>query len=165
MQLPANHPDPSNAYRGRVLADWVDYNGHLNDAYYNVALSRAIDHWMDNIGLDAEARATHQVSMFTLQTMVHYQQEMHLDDPFVVYPRLVDYDHNKAHLHLSLCHAETGETHAVMEALLLHMDMAAHRPAPYLSQTEQQLAAMFERHQQWPRPQTLGATIGIRRKS
>jgi acyl-CoA thioester hydrolase len=47
-------------YRTAVLPEWIDYNGHLRDAYYALALSLATDALMDRIGLDAGYRARTQ---------------------------------------------------------------------------------------------------------
>ena len=30
-----------------VIEDWIDYNGHLNMAFYNVIFDRAVDHFYD----------------------------------------------------------------------------------------------------------------------
>ena len=43
-------------YETKVAPDWVDYNGHMNDAAYALVFSRAGDALMDRIGLDAAAR-------------------------------------------------------------------------------------------------------------
>ncbi|NQD80797.1 thioesterase, partial [Pseudomonas sp. CrR14] len=43
-------------YRTLVQADWVDYNGHLRDAYYLLICSFATDGLMDLIGLDEAGR-------------------------------------------------------------------------------------------------------------
>ena len=39
-------------YRTALASDWIDYNGHLRDAYYGVVASLAIDALMDHLGLD-----------------------------------------------------------------------------------------------------------------
>lgn len=38
-------------YRTPVQEDWVDYNGHLRDAYYLLIFSYATDALMERIGL------------------------------------------------------------------------------------------------------------------
>ena len=58
-----------------VASDWVDYNGHMNDAAYAVVFSRATDALMDRIGLDAAARKSSGRTLYTLQVMLHYLQE------------------------------------------------------------------------------------------
>jgi len=39
-------------YRTAILPQWIDYNGHLRDAYYAVIVSSAIDALMDRVGLE-----------------------------------------------------------------------------------------------------------------
>ena len=42
-----------SVYRCGIEPQWIDYNGHLRDAYYTLVFSQAIDALMDEIGLDA----------------------------------------------------------------------------------------------------------------
>ena len=58
-----------------VVSEWVDYNGHMNDAAYAIVFSRSVDALMDRIGLDAAARKRTGQSLFTLQMMLHYFKE------------------------------------------------------------------------------------------
>ncbi len=46
-------------YATAVLPEWIDYNGHLRDAYYALIVSLATDALMDRIGLDAAYRGAH----------------------------------------------------------------------------------------------------------
>ena len=47
---------PLDLYATAVASDWIDYNGHMNDAAYALVFSRSVDALMDRIGLDAAAR-------------------------------------------------------------------------------------------------------------
>jgi acyl-CoA thioester hydrolase len=40
-------------YETPILAEWIDYNGHLRDAYYGLIFSQSTDALMDRIGLTA----------------------------------------------------------------------------------------------------------------
>ena len=62
-------------YETEVAADWVDYNGHMNDAAYALVFSRAVDALMDRVGLDAAARKASRRTLYTLQMMLHYFKE------------------------------------------------------------------------------------------
>jgi len=44
-------------HESAVLPEWIDYNGHLRDAYYGLIFSESIDSLMDRVGLDAAYRA------------------------------------------------------------------------------------------------------------
>lgn len=37
-----------------VLKDWIDYNDHLNDAYYLVIFTKATDTLQNHLGLSLE---------------------------------------------------------------------------------------------------------------
>ena len=50
----------------RVAPDWVDYNGHMNDAAYALVFSRACDALMDKVHLDAGARKATAHTLYTL---------------------------------------------------------------------------------------------------
>ena len=39
--------------RGKVLPEWIDYNGHMNVAYYLVAFDTGLDSFVDTLDFDA----------------------------------------------------------------------------------------------------------------
>ena len=53
-------------YRAQLLPEWIDYNGHVRDAYYGLVLSYAIDDIMDHLGLDAAYRERTRCTLYTL---------------------------------------------------------------------------------------------------
>ena len=63
-----------------VAPDWIDYNGHMNDAYYAVAFSRAGDAFLDWLGFDAIERAATKRSTFTLSLVIRYVAEAKLGE-------------------------------------------------------------------------------------
>src|ERR1041385_7782022 len=75
-----------------VEPQWIDYNGHLNMAYYNVLFDRAVDeiYEMLGIGLDYLKRTNH--STFTAEVHVRYLREIREGDPVRVDLQLLDYD-------------------------------------------------------------------------
>ena len=76
----------------RVEPGWIDYNGHLNMAYYNVLFDRAVDEAYDLLGCGlAYLKQTHH-STFTAEVHIRYLRELHADDPVRVTFQLIDYD-------------------------------------------------------------------------
>ena len=75
---------PLDVYATTVASDWVDYNGHMNDAAYAVVFSRSVDALMDRVGLDAAARKRTGQTLFTLQMMLHYFKEAKEGDALAV---------------------------------------------------------------------------------
>ena len=39
-------------FKINVLEEWIDYNNHMQDAYYGLAFSYAVDHFQDVVGFD-----------------------------------------------------------------------------------------------------------------
>jgi acyl-CoA thioester hydrolase len=75
-----------------VVSDWVDYNGHMNDAAYAIVFSRSVDALMDRVGLDAAARRRSGQSLFTLKMMLHYFKEAKEGDALAVSCQLLEHD-------------------------------------------------------------------------
>ena len=71
---------PVALHRGIVQSAWVDYNGHMSDAYYLVAFGDALDAFFRYIGDDEAYRATGQ-TFFTAETHLNYFREMKLAMP------------------------------------------------------------------------------------
>src|SRR5882724_5533268 len=67
-------------YRATIEPDWIDYNGHLRDAYYGLVASYAVDGVMDILGLDAAYRARTHCTLYTLEVHLHYLHEVKSSD-------------------------------------------------------------------------------------
>jgi len=74
-------PAPFVAAIQQVEDQWVDYNGHLNMAYYNVLFDRAGDEAFEFVGLGADYLKTANCSFFTLEAHITYLRELHAGDP------------------------------------------------------------------------------------
>ncbi len=92
----------------RVDPGWIDYNGHLNMAYYNVLFDRAVDEAYELIGCGPAYLQQSRHSTFTAETHVRYLRELHADDPVRVSFQLIDYDLKRIHYFEELRHAEEG---------------------------------------------------------
>ena len=114
-----------------VEPQWIDYNGHLNMAYYNVLFDRAVDEVYELIGIGADylKRANH--STFTAEVHVRYVRELHANDPVRVTFQLLDFNSKRFHYFEQLFHATEGWVSATSENMTLHVDMAAKKVASF----------------------------------
>ena len=110
---------------------WIDYNGHLNMAYYNVLFDRAVDEAMELLGCGADYVSSRRQSCFTAEVHVRYLRELHAGDPVRVTFQLLDYDAKRMHYFEQLFHASEGWVSATSENMSLHVDMAAGKTAPF----------------------------------
>ncbi len=57
-------------WREPVQDAWIDYNGHLSEAYYVLVLGHATDAVMDAVGLGPEYRTANDASLYTVEAHV-----------------------------------------------------------------------------------------------
>src|SRR5271166_1111842 len=137
----------------RVEPQWIDYNGHLNMAYYNVLFDRAVDEAYELIGIGLDYLKRHNHSTFTAEAHVRYLRELNEADPVRVTFQLLDYDAKRIHYFEQLLHAEEGWLSATSENMTLHVDMTAKKVAPFPDNILRTLAALKAAHAQLRRPE------------
>ena len=145
----------------RVEKTWIDYNGHMNMAYYNLAFDRGVDHAYDLLGIGADYARSGAGSCFVLEAHVTYLQELVLDDPIEIRFRLLDWDVKRLHYFEEMYHAEQGYLAATSEQLAMHVHMQTRRSAPFPEAAQAEIAALFEAHQDLSRPGQIGRVMGI----
>jgi len=143
----------------RIEPHWIDYNGHLNVAYYNVLFDRAVDELYELLGLGPAYLEKHKHSTMVAEAHVRYLRELKETDPVRVSIQLIDYDAKRIHLFEQLLHAEEGWISATSESMTLHVDMTAKKVAPFPDVVLRALAAMKTAHAHLPRPDGAGRSI------
>jgi acyl-CoA thioester hydrolase len=150
-------------HRDKVRPEWLDYNGHMNEAFYLLVFSQATDAFMDHIALDDASRRRTNSSIYTLETHISYLQEVGRWAPVEVATQLLDLDDKRFHLFHVLHHGETGARLATTEMMLLNVDMAGPKAAPFRPEVRARLDQIFAAQKDLPQPKEAGRSIGIRR--
>jgi acyl-CoA thioester hydrolase len=112
-------------YTTGIEPGWIDYNGHLRDAYYGLILSYATDALMDRLGLDAAYRASSGCTLYTVELHMHFLREVRQSERLTVTALILAADHKRLHLALELERASDGEVAASAELMLLHVHQGA----------------------------------------
>ncbi|TWI56514.1 acyl-CoA thioester hydrolase [Pseudomonas duriflava] len=154
-------PRPFTTWQGAVHADWVDYNGHLRDAFYLLIFSYATDVLMDRIGLDSQNREASGHSLFTLECHLNYLHEVKQDAPVDVRTHLLGCDAKRLHLHHGLYRPDENELLAASEQMLLHVSLDGPRAAPFTDTTRERIAAIMAEQAALPRPLHVGRIIAL----
>jgi acyl-CoA thioester hydrolase len=148
-----------------VVSEWVDYNGHMNDAAYAIVFSRSVDALMDRVGLDAAARKRSGQSLFTLQMMLHYFKEAREGDALAVTCHLLEHDDKRMRVWLEMT-APGGERVAASEQLLISvvLDDAGSHAIPWVFETKAALDALAKAQSGMTHPEQAGAGVALKRK-
>ena len=151
-------------HRSAVRPDWIDYNGHLNVAFYLLAFDQALDALFDAIGLTQPYRKRYRVSTFALEVHLCYLREVRLEDPLRFEVQMLDLDEKRFHLLILMIDDRADELCATAEWISAHMDMATRRTAPFRPDLMARLEEILVAHRDMAWPEHAGRKIGIRRR-
>ncbi|MCP5158352.1 MAG: thioesterase family protein [Gammaproteobacteria bacterium] len=156
---------PLCLYTGIVPPEWIDYNGHMNVAYYVLAFDHATDAFMDYLSLDQSYRESQQCSAFVVESHINYQRELMAGDPMRITTQLLGFDSKRIHYFHRLYHAKRGFLSATTELMVIHVDLTERRSARMPLAVLDRLNAVMTQHIQLSRPLQSGRVIGVRAKS
>ena len=108
-------------YRATIEPAWIDYNGHVRDAYYALVASYAVDDVMDRLGLDAAYRERTRCTLYTVELHLHYLHEVKSSDDLAVISSVLDCDRKRIHLGCRFVCSRVSEPVAVADMMLLHV--------------------------------------------
>ena len=157
----AEFPAPFVSSVMRIEPAWIDYNGHLNVAYYNVLFDRAVDEIFEPLGLGPDYLKTTRHSTMVVEAHVRYLREVHLDAPLRVKIQLLGFDEKRIHLFEHLVHADEGWVSATSESMTVHVDMTAKKVAPFPEHVLRALARMQTAHAALPVPDGAGRNVAM----
>ncbi|WP_163527676.1 thioesterase family protein [Halobacillus ihumii] len=149
--------------KDHVRKEWIDYNGHMNDADYVRAFSWAVDGFVREMGVTDAFREKEQYTMFTLENHVCYLAEMNFEESLEVHATVLDYDAKRVHLFLELYGAE-GKRAATSEQMLMGMDQESGRPGPFPDEVSSKLQSLADQFSVETKPKEAGRVIGIKKK-
>jgi acyl-CoA thioesterase FadM len=125
---------PLNLYRTSVKPEWIDYNGHMNEAYYILVFGFTTDAFLDWIGMDGAYRQRTRTSLYTVEGHIAYLQEVPFGTNLNIATTLAAADAKRVHLFHEMVRESDGAPLATYELLALHVDQAGPRvtamPAP-----------------------------------
>lgn len=152
--------EPLALYSDTVRQDWIDYNGHMNVAYYVLAFDFATDAFLEFLGIDDELREQQRISTFAAESHVTYQREVKAGDPLRFTTQLISFDVKRVHYFHRMFHGGEGFLASTLETLSLCMDMRARRVGRWPPRVLARLEDIAAEHRGLPDPRELGHAIG-----
>jgi acyl-CoA thioester hydrolase len=154
---------PLDIFRAPVQAEWIDYNRHMNVAYYVLMFDRASDALFDHLGLGAAYRQRANHSVYVLEAHLTYEREVKAGDMLRITTQLIDADAKRLHLFHTMYHLEKAYRAATNELLALHVDLAGPTSRPFATAEQRRIDNLLAEHRDLERPPQLGRVLGIRR--
>lgn len=157
-------PTPLQLHTESVIPEWIDYNGHMNVAYYVLAFDHATDAFLDYLGLDHDYKAKANVTTFVGDMNVTYVREVVEGDPLRFTTQLLEFDAKKFRYFHCMYHAADGFLAATNELLSLHIDLSERRVGPMAPIILGRLQDILTAHAALPMPEGAGRILGMRRR-
>jgi acyl-CoA thioester hydrolase len=153
---------PLCLHRETVRPEWIDYNGHMNVAYYVLVFDHATDAVLDYVDLGANYRAASGCSIFVVEAHVTYDREVNAGESLRITSRVVATEGKKFILYHEMFRGDEGEVAATNEVLCLHVDLARRRSAPMPSASAERLKRIAEVHGRLPKAARAGRAIALK---
>ena len=149
-------------HRENVRPDWVDYNGHMNVAYYVLVFDHATDALLDFIGLNQSHRECTGCSVFVAEAHLTYEKEALENDMLRISTQVLDADEKRIHIFHRMLSNNSDHLIATNELMILSVDLTTRRVTPLARKIMANLRPIIASHSKLTRPEQAGRVIGIR---
>ena len=115
-----------------VLNQWIDYNGHMNVAYYTLAFDKALDFFFEDVlNIGPSFVEKNKEGPFALKASYNYFSELLESESFFVDLSILDFDSKRVHVFGEMRKDKSLELSAVFETVLMNMDLSARKVKQY----------------------------------
>lgn len=147
-----------------IQPQWLDYNDHLNVAYYVQIFDQAGEALVRSLGLgEAVTRAT-GISWVVLESHITYDREVILGQTVDVRMQVLDHDQKRLHLYAEM-HVRGKQAYlaSTLEQMLMCVDLKLRRSTLFPDDVQANLHSLARSHAHLAQPGNIGRNIGIRR--
>ena len=126
----------------KIIKDWIDYNDHMNVAYYLLIFDKfGADNLNRIFKMGEESAKNTGMSTMIVETNITYNQELKLDDEVDI--NLLYFDHDKKRLQykMEMINKKEGYLASTFEALALYVNLDTRKVSEF---EEEKLKIMNE---------------------
>jgi len=148
-----------NPHDETVSPEWVDYNGHMNVAYYVLVFDHATDHILNILDLGETYRKNNNASIFVVESHITYELEVLEGCKLRVHTVWVESDYKRLRLFHVMERADTGEQVATIDIMLVHVSLQSRRSIAFPNVQKNNIETFHQELQKNGRPQGLDRQI------
>jgi acyl-CoA thioester hydrolase len=142
-----------------VPPEWIDYNGHMMDAYYFMAFTEATEAFLDHVGLGAAYRARTGSGIYTAEAHLCFLSAVTSGAALAYRTQLLGHDAKRLHVF----HRMTRAASVVATCELMFLHVSGDRVAPMPPEAAAALAALAAGQAALPRPDRPSPSLSLRR--
>ena len=130
---------PIKVSQGKVKEDWIDYNGHMNMAYYVQCFEESSDFLLEHMDLGYRYAIEEQKGVFVIKCEINYRKEINLYENFIISLEELVCKGKKLIVGLKMFN-ENNETIADYKILNLNVDLETKKSSTFSPKIIAQLA-------------------------
>ena len=130
---------PIKVSQGTVKEDWIDYNGHMNMAYYVQCFEESSDFLLEHMDLGYRYAIEKQKGVFVIKCEINYRKEINLHENFIISLEELVCKGKKLIVGLKMFN-ENNETIADYKILNLNVDLETKKSSTFSPKIIAQLA-------------------------
>jgi acyl-CoA thioester hydrolase len=130
--LSPNQPfkTPLDVAMGKVIEEWIDYNGHMNMAYYVQCFEETSDYLLEHINLGYDYAVKENKGIFVIKCEINYRKEISLHESFTISVQSVLIQGKKMIVELEMRNSSDQVT-AEYKILNLNVDLNSKKSVPF----------------------------------
>ena len=117
-----------------VPSEWIDYIGHMMDAYYFLAFTEATEVFLDYLGLGEGYRAASGCGLYTAESHLCFGASVREGAVLTYDSQLLGEDAKRLHVFHRMSASPSGAVAATGEFMFLHVDIQTGRVVPMPSE-------------------------------
>ena len=106
-----------------VKKEWIDYNNHMNMAYYVLIIDRAWEVALEKFKMGANAAKNEKRSTMVVETNTKYLNEVKEGEEVDVNLTYFNHDKKRLHIKMEMIGKNTNKISASMEWISLYIDL------------------------------------------
>ena len=154
----------TTVYSTKIKPEWLDYNNHMNVAYYVLVFDLAFEELLLSLGLGEDRAKKTGISTMTLESHITYDQEVSHGQNVEIQMHLVDHDHKRMHLYLEMyVKGISGYLASTLEQISMCVDLNERKSASFPVEVMEKIKDLSQQQSNLEGPDNIGRKIGIRR--
>ena len=117
----------------KIIKEWVDYNNHLNMAYYVLIFDQACEVILEKFKMGADSAKKDKRSTMVVETNTQYISEVKERDEVDIMLTFFNHDKKRLHLKIEMIEKKTKKISASIEWLSLYVNLETRKVSEFES--------------------------------
>ncbi|WP_440633660.1 thioesterase family protein [Candidatus Pelagibacter sp. HIMB1485] len=130
-----------------IKKNWVDYNNHMNMAYYVLIFDEAWEVALEKFKMGADAAKNLNRSTMVVETNTKYLNEVKEGESVDINLTYFDHDKKRLHLKMEMIAKETRKISASMEWISLYIDLSKRKVTEFEEEKLKLMAAFIKENE------------------